>query len=109
MSGTPPDIGHYLAWNKDQRIDAAICKILKTHDHFDMKPFFQWKLKFLPLMVAWFERAQGIESEQSLDSRKLSSMYDFVRGMPMLIQSKEKTRQRSRKRRLDGEAKLCYA
>jgi len=113
MSGTPPDIGHYLAWNKDQRIDAAICKILKTHDHFDMKPFFQWKLKFLPVMVAWFQRARAAGLEHLLGSKKLSSMYDFVRSMPMLVlggnQGQEKTRQRSRKRRLDGEAKLCYA
>eukprot|EP00984_Skeletonema_dohrnii_P021968 scaffold11082_cov74-Skeletonema_dohrnii-CCMP3373.AAC.5 len=112
MSGTPPDIRQYLAWNKNQRIDAAICKILMTRDHFDMKPFFRWKLKFLPVMVAWFERAQGNESEKSLESRKLSSMYDFVRDMPMLVlggnQGQEKTRRRSRKRRLDGEAKLCY-
>ena len=87
----------------------AIRKILKTHDHFEMKPFFQWKLKFLPVMVAWFERAQGNESEKSLESRKLSSMYDFVRDMPMLVvggnQGQEKTRRRSRKRRLNGEAK----
>eukprot|EP00984_Skeletonema_dohrnii_P007037 scaffold2507_cov67-Skeletonema_dohrnii-CCMP3373.AAC.2 len=105
MSGTPPDIRQYLAWNKDQRIDAAICKILTTHDHFDMKPFFRWKLKILPIMVAWFKRAQEAGLEQSLESRKLSSMYDFVRSMPILV-CKEKTRRRSRKRRLDGEAKL---
>eukprot|EP00984_Skeletonema_dohrnii_P005996 scaffold2125_cov79-Skeletonema_dohrnii-CCMP3373.AAC.1 len=109
MSGTPPDIRQYLEWNRDQRIDAAICKILMTHDHFDMKPFFRWKLKILPVMVAWFERAQETGLEQSLESRKLSSMYDFVRSMPMLVlgghQGQEKTRRRSRKRRLDGETK----
>jgi len=108
-SDVPLIIRRYIAWNKDQRIDAAIRKILKTHDHFEMKPFFQWKLKFLPVMVAWFERAQGNESEKSLESRKLSSMYDFVRDMPMLVvggnQGQEKTRRRSRKRRLDGETK----
>eukprot|EP00984_Skeletonema_dohrnii_P014075 scaffold5881_cov103-Skeletonema_dohrnii-CCMP3373.AAC.4 len=104
-SDTPPDIRRYLTWNRNRHIiDAAICKILKTHDHFDMKPFFQWKLKFLPVMVAWFERAQGNEWEQSLESRKLSSMYDFVRGMPMLV-GQEMMRRRSRKRRLNGEAK----
>eukprot|EP00984_Skeletonema_dohrnii_P005552 scaffold1956_cov93-Skeletonema_dohrnii-CCMP3373.AAC.2 len=105
----PPDIRLCIAWNKDQRTDAAVRKILTSHSHFDMKPFFQWKLKFLPVMVAWFERAQGNESEKSLERRKLSSMYDFVRDMPMLVvggnQGQEKTRRRSRKRRLDGETK----
>eukprot|EP00984_Skeletonema_dohrnii_P031842 scaffold24869_cov78-Skeletonema_dohrnii-CCMP3373.AAC.6 len=96
----PPDIGRYLAWNESRHIiDAAVRKILTTYDHFDMKPFFHWKLKFLPVMVAWLERAQGNESEKSLESRKLSSMYDFVRGMPMLVvggnQGQEKTRRRS--------------
>eukprot|EP00984_Skeletonema_dohrnii_P004383 scaffold1562_cov93-Skeletonema_dohrnii-CCMP3373.AAC.11 len=111
-SDTPPDVRRYLLWNKDQRIDAAICKILTTHDHFDMKPFFRWKLKFLPVMVAWFQRAReaGLAGlNHSLGSKKLSSMYDFVRGMPMLVvggnQGQEKTRRRSRKRRLNGEAK----
>ena len=63
-------------------------------------------------MVTWFKRAKEAGLEQSLESRKLSSMYDFVRGMPMLVlgghQGHEKTRRRSRKRRLDGEAKLWY-
>ena len=95
----PPNIRRYLACNKGHIIDAAICKILRAHDHFDVKPFFQWKLKFLPLMIAWFERAHGNESEQLLENRKLSSMYDFVRGMPM------SSRRRSRKRRFDGETK----
>ena len=108
-SDIPPDIRQYIAWNKDQRIDAAICKILKTHDHFDMKPFFQWKLKFLPVMVAWFQRARAAGLEHLLGSKKLSSMYDFVRSMPMLVlgghQGQEKTLRRSRKRRLDGETK----
>ncbi|KAK1734006.1 leucine-rich repeat protein [Skeletonema marinoi] len=100
-SDIPPDIRQYIAWNKDQRIDAAICKILKTHDHFDMKPFFQWKLKFLPVMVAWFQRARAAGLEHLLGSKKLSSMYDFVRSMPMLVlgghQGQEKTLRRSRK------------
>eukprot|EP00985_Skeletonema_marinoi_P025874 scaffold19439_cov145-Skeletonema_marinoi.AAC.1 len=103
-SDTPPDVRRYLLWNKDQRIDAAICKILKTHDHFDMKPFFQWKLKFLPVMVAWFQRARAAGLEHLLGSKKLSSMYDFVRSMPMLVlgghQGQEKTLRRSRKRRV---------
>jgi Leucine-rich repeat (LRR) protein len=113
-----PDIKQYLAWNEYQG-HPAIHKILKSHTDFDMEPFLQWKLKCLPVIVDWFERAkpfldqdeieQTLEIEQSFESRKLSSVYNFVRGMPMLVidsyQSHEKTRRRSRKRRLDGEAK----
>ncbi|KAK1734004.1 leucine-rich repeat protein [Skeletonema marinoi] len=101
----PLDIRRYLDLNGHPH--PAMNKILKSHPDLEMEPFFQWKLKFLPVMVAWFERAQGNESEQSIESRKLSSMYDFVRGMPMLVchQGQEKTRRRSRKRRLDGETK----
>eukprot|EP00984_Skeletonema_dohrnii_P004382 scaffold1562_cov93-Skeletonema_dohrnii-CCMP3373.AAC.10 len=106
----PPDIEQYLAWNRDERSDAAtaICKILESHSDFDIKPFLQWKLKFLPVIINWFGRAQDAGLEQSLGGRKLSSVYSFVRGMPMLVtpsQDQEKTRRRSRKRRLDGETK----
>eukprot|EP00984_Skeletonema_dohrnii_P012864 scaffold5252_cov72-Skeletonema_dohrnii-CCMP3373.AAC.1 len=89
---TPPDIRRYLAWNKSRHIiDAAICKILTTYDHFDMKPFFHWKLKLLPVVVDWFQSARSRmlannlgESIQSLPSRELSALYKFVRGMPDL-------------------------
>eukprot|EP00985_Skeletonema_marinoi_P021757 scaffold13520_cov158-Skeletonema_marinoi.AAC.4 len=106
----PPDIEQYRAWNKDERRDAAICKILESHPDLDMEPFFQWKLKFLPVIINWFGRAQEAGLEQSLGGRKLSSVYSFFRGMPMLVgghqsQGQEKTRRRSRKRRLDGETK----
>jgi len=110
-SDTPPIIRQYLAWNREERIDAAIRKILESHPDLDIKPFFHWKLKFLPVIINWFGRAQEAGLEQSLGGRKLSSVYSFVRGMPMLVigghqsQDQEKTRRRSRKRRLDGETK----
>eukprot|EP00984_Skeletonema_dohrnii_P004378 scaffold1562_cov93-Skeletonema_dohrnii-CCMP3373.AAC.6 len=105
----PPNIEQYLAWNRDERRDTAtaICKILESHPNLDIKPFFRWKLKFLPVIIHWFGRAQEAGLEQSLGGRKLSSVYSFVRGMPMLVIGghQEKTRRRSRKRRLDGETK----
>eukprot|EP00984_Skeletonema_dohrnii_P005551 scaffold1956_cov93-Skeletonema_dohrnii-CCMP3373.AAC.1 len=106
-SDTPPIISQYLAWNREERIDAALRKILESHPDLDMKPFFQWKLKFLPVIINWFGRVQEAGLKQSLGGRKLSSVYSFVRGMPMLVisQDREKTRRRSRKRRLDGETK----
>ena len=70
-----------------------------SHPHLDMKTFLRWDLKFLPLAVAWFERAKparsltirdskrrvlGLgESDEAFQSRVLSGMYKFVRGASM--------------------------
>jgi len=91
-SDTPPEIKQYLGWNRDRNRTphrAAFRKIFKRHTDFDMEPLLQWKLKCLPVIVNWFERAIHFldqdEIEQSLESRKLSSVYKFVCGMPMLV------------------------
>jgi hypothetical protein len=56
-----------------------------------MEPFFQCKLKLLPVVVDWFQSARSRmlandlgESfqRQSLQNRELSALYKFVRGMP---------------------------
>eukprot|EP00984_Skeletonema_dohrnii_P027305 scaffold16837_cov82-Skeletonema_dohrnii-CCMP3373.AAC.2 len=107
----PQDISLYLGLNRQHPQYAARCKILMSHRHLDMTPFLQWKwkLKFLPLAVAWFERAKPCtsltihdedldstrrvldESNDALQSRALSAMYEFVRGMPMeVMKSREK-------------------
>eukprot|EP00984_Skeletonema_dohrnii_P010874 scaffold4275_cov89-Skeletonema_dohrnii-CCMP3373.AAC.3 len=64
-----------------------------------MTPFLRWDLKFLPLAVAWFERAKPCttltiqisyvdparrvcvvgESDEAFQSRVLTAMYEFVR------------------------------
>jgi len=68
-----------------------MCKILIHHpDLADMKPFYQWKLKVLPLMVKWFQKAGACQNyfEESVDvfqRRELSAMYRFIRGVPMLV------------------------
>lgn len=101
---TPSDIKQYLKLNEHHgpRV-AAILKILLKHRDFDMKPFFQWKLKFLPLVIDWFDRANSsLDIEWYIDQsadvgllpfalayklprQKLSAMYKFVRGVPMLV------------------------
>jgi len=72
----------------DDKKEVAIIKILKHHDDFDMLPFFEWEFKVLPLMINWFERASAITMpdnfEPNIGPRKLSSIYQFVRGMPDL-------------------------
>jgi len=72
--------------------EVAMIKILKHHNDFDMTPFFEWEFKVLPLMIGWFERASTIEMprdyeakaslEANIGRKKLSSIYQFVRGMP---------------------------
>jgi hypothetical protein len=73
----------------------------------------EWELKLLPLVMSWFERIRGIyisqalrnaprlgprydtgraerirkisvESEEEIEKRQLSTMYNFVRGMPLV-------------------------
>ncbi|KAK1734231.1 leucine-rich repeat protein [Skeletonema marinoi] len=99
----PRDISRYLRLHEEHPQHVARCKILMKHPHLDMTPFFEWKLKFLPMAVAWFERAMPCtaltihdqhpdlrrrvldESDESFESRKLTAMYEFVRGMPMEV------------------------
>eukprot|EP00985_Skeletonema_marinoi_P026904 scaffold21290_cov156-Skeletonema_marinoi.AAC.5 len=100
---TPRDISLYLLLNKEHPQYAARCKILMKHPHLDMEPLLQWGLKFLPLAVAWFERAKPCttltiydedsdlrrlvldESDEAFESRELTAMYEFVRGMPLEV------------------------
>ena len=63
-------------------------KILQCHNDFDMLPFFEWEFKVLPLVLSWFERASVLEMpdnfEPNIERRKLSTIFQFVRGMPVL-------------------------
>jgi len=78
--------------NMNQNFDkkeVAMIKILQHHNDFDMMPFFEWEFKVLPLMINWFERASSIRPMPASFGRrisrgKLSSIYQFVRGMPLL-------------------------
>jgi len=99
----PSDVRLLLELNKEHPQHAAVCKILMSHAHLDMLPFFQWKLKFLPLAVAWFERAAPCttltiydydpdlsrlvleESDEAFQSRKLTALYQFVREMSLEV------------------------
>ena len=84
-------VAQYLAMNKHLQEDAAIYKMFQSHRDFDMKPFFQRGLKFLPLAVEWFERAGKCRFRSDerylhmLESRKLSAAYQFVREFQVLV------------------------
>ena len=73
---------------REDKKEVAMVKILQYHHYFDMVPFFEWEFKVLPLMIKWFERASTIEMprgfEPNIGPRKLSTIYQFVRGMPLL-------------------------
>ena len=78
----------YLQLNRrNNKKEIAIIKILQHHSSFDMMPFFEWEFKVLPLMINWFDKASTITSynfQPDIRPRKLSSIYQFVRGMPVL-------------------------
>eukprot|EP00984_Skeletonema_dohrnii_P019209 scaffold9129_cov78-Skeletonema_dohrnii-CCMP3373.AAC.2 len=98
----------YLRLNGEHPQYAARCKILMSHPHLDMGPLLHWGLKFLPLAVAWFERAKPCttltiydedpdlrrlvldESDEAFESRELTAMFEFVRGMPMEVMKRRK-------------------
>lgn len=95
------DIWRYLRLNRNTRhLEPSLCQLVpmcKVLIHYpdlaDMKSFFKWKLTFLPLVAAWFDRAGAsvlpfIILDESLDQfqrRKLSAMYKFIRGVPLLV------------------------
>ncbi|KAK1732318.1 leucine-rich repeat protein [Skeletonema marinoi] len=97
------DIVKYLRLNKAHPQYAARCKILMNHAHLDMTPLLQWELKCLPLAVGWFERATICttlsihnsnpdlsrrileESKEVFQSRILTALYEFVRGVPKKV------------------------
>ena len=82
-------IGPLLDLNeRNDKKEVATIKILQSHDDFDMQPFFEWEFKVLPLVLGWLETASVLEMpenfEPNIERRKLSTIYQFVRGMPVL-------------------------
>ena len=77
-----------LNGRRDDKKEVAAIKILQNHNDFDMLPFFEWEFKCLPLVLNWLERASEYQMpegfEPNIEGRKLSTIYQFVRGMPVL-------------------------
>ena len=83
----PDDITSNLELNKtENKGEVAMKKILKHHSHFDMKPFFEWEFKVLPIMISWFAKASACASdyEEDIKKLKLAAVYDFIKEFPML-------------------------
>ena len=73
---------------RDEKKEVATIKILQNHNDFDMLPFFEWEFKVLSMALSWLERASSYEMpenfEPNIEERKLSTIYQFVRGLPVL-------------------------
>ena len=91
----PQDIQMLLELNSDEdKIRVAARKILQTHRHLDMRPLFGREFDLLPYVVAWLERFA--ESRPDL---KLSSIFDFLRAMPMKVTDRMVDRTNGKKRK----------
>ena len=69
----------------------AIKKILQYHPNIDMSPLFELdsgderNLKGLPYVVTWFKKAKAAKRQKSVETKKLSAIYQFAQAMPMLF------------------------
>ena len=77
----------------------ATRKILQNHSHFNMRPFFEWEFKVLPIMMRWFDRSYDCVAvslsnrvlvkaafalEKKIQRLELSVTFDFIKEFPML-------------------------
>ncbi|EJK52647.1 hypothetical protein THAOC_28058, partial [Thalassiosira oceanica] len=77
----PQDVQMMLHLNKGKdKSRVAASKILHSHRHLDMRPLFGRELSLLPYVVAWLEHFA-----KSRPDLKLSSIFEFVRAMPMKV------------------------
>ena len=66
-------------------------KILLSHTHFDMKPFYEWEdLEMMPLAVSWLDRSGFLEElEEGMQLRaevgKLFCIYQFTQVFPLMF------------------------
>lgn len=84
----------YIKWllsmsSLQDKMLVAVAKVLKKHKQLDMHPLFEWEFKTLPILVNWFARAAESVTRldrlrQKIQRTKLSALYQFIRGMPML-------------------------
>ena len=114
----------YLKMNScSNKSHVAMRKILKGDTNIVVEPLFgwdesgEWCLKSLPYLVSWYERAEAVveyymsESdddssvedegdEYDIDRKKLSSIFDYAKSMPLLFvpPSHYKAVERKRKR-----------
>ncbi|KAL7454869.1 hypothetical protein ACHAWC_006461 [Mediolabrus comicus] len=95
--GIPIHVGNHLFENRAPPCDAARFKIFTHHPDMNVETLFEYGLKLLPHVVSGFEWTREYscnneywdwEDEDSyfyFERRRLSSVYKFIRGMPLLV------------------------
>jgi hypothetical protein len=95
--GIPLYVGKHILENRAPPRDAARFKIFAHHPDMNVETLFEYGLKLLPRVVSGFEWTREYscnneywdwEDEDSyfyFDLRRLSSVYKFIRGMPLLV------------------------
>ena len=96
----PQDVKMWLRLNSNKdKSRVAAANILQAHRHLDMRPLFDREMGLLPYVVAWLERF----AKARLDL-KLSSIFEFVRAMPMKVTVRMVGETKGKKRKLDSLA-----
>ncbi|EJK48738.1 hypothetical protein THAOC_32437, partial [Thalassiosira oceanica] len=94
----PEDVRLMLRPNKEKnKSHVAANKILRTHRHLDMRPLFGRELGLLPYVVAWLEHFA-----KSRPDLMLSSIFEFVRAMPMKVADGVVGKAKGEKRKLNS-------
>jgi Ran GTPase-activating protein (RanGAP) involved in mRNA processing and transport len=77
----------YSSSNNDAAKIKVLCCFLLSCLPDLMTPLFQWDLKLLPFVKAWFQQfITGSETYAPIiQTRELSAIYSFVRGMPVWV------------------------
>ena len=76
----------FLNANREDKRQLAMDKILQHHTIFDVRPFFEWEFKVLPLLIHWFTKAADFTNDfdEQINRMKLSSIYAFIMEFPIL-------------------------
>ena len=89
----------------------AIKKIQKYHPNIDMEPLFEWDsegeqtLKALPFVIDWFGRVDAAvagdqdREDYHIENRKLSAIFQFAKGMPLMFVPETHIKVYNRKRK----------
>ncbi|EJK66635.1 hypothetical protein THAOC_12429, partial [Thalassiosira oceanica] len=94
----PQDVEMMLDVNEgENKSHVAANKILRAHRHLDMRPLFGRELGLLPYVVAWLEHFA-----KSRLHLKLSSIFEFVRAMPMKVTNGVVGKAKGEKRKLNS-------
>ncbi|EJK59796.1 hypothetical protein THAOC_19940, partial [Thalassiosira oceanica] len=94
----PQSIEMMLRFNQGKdKSGVAANKILQAHRHLDMRPLFGRELGLLPYVVAWLDHFA-----KSRPDLKLSSIFEFVRAMPMKVTDGVVAKAKGVKRKLNS-------